>query len=172
MLLSPFLSKFRPFSSWRLGESSELVQLTLSFSFIPRTSRRLSIGVFPLYPLYPLVFGSPFPPLLRLPFFLPLPFLPPSFPGVKFLLLRPCTSSPFSFCSLFWEYHVPTPYLVPSSRCEEIQLQPPEIWSPDPCQPHSHDFLTDAIVRKMSRMFCQAARGRVVNNLPFYRPES
>ncbi|XP_059551592.1 E3 ubiquitin-protein ligase TRIM41 isoform X2 [Myotis daubentonii] len=44
------------------------------------------------------------------------------------------------------------------NRCEEIQLQPPEIWSPDPCQPHSHDFLTDAIVRKMSRMFCQAAR--------------
>uniref|UniRef100_G1PSI4 E3 ubiquitin-protein ligase TRIM41 n=1 Tax=Myotis lucifugus TaxID=59463 RepID=G1PSI4_MYOLU len=44
------------------------------------------------------------------------------------------------------------------SRCEEIQLQPPEIWSPDLCQPHSHDFLTDAIVRKMSRMFCQAAR--------------
>ncbi|XP_028383002.1 E3 ubiquitin-protein ligase TRIM41 isoform X3 [Phyllostomus discolor] len=44
------------------------------------------------------------------------------------------------------------------NRCEEVQLQPPEIWSPDPCQPHSHDFLTDAIVRKMSRMFCQAAR--------------
>ncbi|XP_058512142.1 E3 ubiquitin-protein ligase TRIM41 [Ochotona princeps] len=44
------------------------------------------------------------------------------------------------------------------SRCEEVQLQPPEIWSPDLCQPHSHDFLTDAIVRKMSRMFCQAAR--------------
>ncbi|MBW02069.1 E3 ubiquitin-protein ligase TRIM41, partial [Eschrichtius robustus] len=45
------------------------------------------------------------------------------------------------------------------NRCEEVQLQPPEVWSPDPCQPHSHDFLTDAIVRKMSRMFCQAARG-------------
>uniref|UniRef100_A0A8C9PEP1 Tripartite motif containing 41 n=1 Tax=Spermophilus dauricus TaxID=99837 RepID=A0A8C9PEP1_SPEDA len=45
-----------------------------------------------------------------------------------------------------------------STVCEEVQLQPPEIWSPDPCQPHSHDFLTDAIVRKMSRMFCQAAR--------------
>ncbi|XP_070954048.1 E3 ubiquitin-protein ligase TRIM41 isoform X4 [Macaca nemestrina] len=44
------------------------------------------------------------------------------------------------------------------NRCEEVQLQPPEVWSPDPCQPHSHDFLTDAIVRKMSRMFCQAAR--------------
>ncbi|KAM9253248.1 E3 ubiquitin-protein ligase TRIM41 isoform 2-T2 [Dugong dugon] len=44
------------------------------------------------------------------------------------------------------------------NRCEEVQLQPPEAWSPDPCQPHSHDFLTDAIVRKMSRMFCQAAR--------------
>ncbi|KAM7338767.1 hypothetical protein ACRRTK_002251 [Alexandromys fortis] len=44
------------------------------------------------------------------------------------------------------------------NRCEEIQLQPPEIWSPDPCQPHSHDFLTDAIVGKMSRIFCQAAR--------------
>ncbi|XP_006898197.1 PREDICTED: E3 ubiquitin-protein ligase TRIM41 [Elephantulus edwardii] len=44
------------------------------------------------------------------------------------------------------------------NRCEEVQLQLPEAWSPDPCQPHSHDFLTDAIVRKMSRMFCQAAR--------------
>ncbi|XP_045140532.1 E3 ubiquitin-protein ligase TRIM41 isoform X3 [Echinops telfairi] len=44
------------------------------------------------------------------------------------------------------------------NRCEEVQLQPPEAWSPDPYQPHSHDFLTDAIVRKMSRMFCQAAR--------------
>ncbi|XP_058919148.1 E3 ubiquitin-protein ligase TRIM41 isoform X4 [Kogia breviceps] len=44
------------------------------------------------------------------------------------------------------------------NRCEEVQLQPPEVWSPDLCQPHSHDFLTDAIVRKMSRMFCQAAR--------------
>ncbi|XP_037673490.1 E3 ubiquitin-protein ligase TRIM41 isoform X2 [Choloepus didactylus] len=44
------------------------------------------------------------------------------------------------------------------NRCEEVQLQPPEVWSPDPCQAHSHDFLTDAIVRKMSRMFCQAAR--------------
>ncbi|XP_016019775.1 E3 ubiquitin-protein ligase TRIM41 [Rousettus aegyptiacus] len=43
-------------------------------------------------------------------------------------------------------------------RCEKIQLQPPEVWSPDPCQPHSHDFLADAIVRKMSRMFCQAAQ--------------
>ncbi|XP_046521624.1 E3 ubiquitin-protein ligase TRIM41 isoform X2 [Equus quagga] len=53
---------------------------------------------------------------------------------------------------------VPPPARSPSSRCEEVQLQPPEIWSPDPCQPHSHDFLTDAIVRKMSRMFCQAAR--------------
>uniref|UniRef100_A0A2K6M386 E3 ubiquitin-protein ligase TRIM41 n=1 Tax=Rhinopithecus bieti TaxID=61621 RepID=A0A2K6M386_RHIBE len=48
------------------------------------------------------------------------------------------------------------PSLFP--QCEEVQLQPPEVWSPDPCQPHSHDFLTDAIVRKMSRMFCQAAR--------------
>lgn len=57
---------------------------------------------------------------------------------------------------------VPPPARSPSSRCEEVQLQPPEIWSPDPCQPHSHDFLTDAIVRKMSRMFCQAARGREV----------
>ncbi|XP_036702917.1 E3 ubiquitin-protein ligase TRIM41 isoform X2 [Balaenoptera musculus] len=53
---------------------------------------------------------------------------------------------------------VPPPARSPSSRCEEVQLQPPEVWSPDPCQPHSHDFLTDAIVRKMSRMFCQAAR--------------
>ncbi|KAM9694786.1 E3 ubiquitin-protein ligase TRIM41 isoform 3-T3 [Trichechus inunguis] len=53
---------------------------------------------------------------------------------------------------------VPPPARSPSSRCEEVQLQPPEAWSPDPCQPHSHDFLTDAIVRKMSRMFCQAAR--------------
>ncbi|XP_051852015.1 E3 ubiquitin-protein ligase TRIM41 isoform X2 [Sminthopsis crassicaudata] len=44
------------------------------------------------------------------------------------------------------------------NRCEEVQQQPPEIWSPDPSHPHSHDFLTDAIVRKMSRMFCQAAR--------------
>ncbi|XP_004615421.2 E3 ubiquitin-protein ligase TRIM41 [Sorex araneus] len=44
------------------------------------------------------------------------------------------------------------------NRCEEVQRQPPEAWAPDPCQPHSHDFLTDAIVRKMSRMFCQAAR--------------
>nr|XP_058919147.1 E3 ubiquitin-protein ligase TRIM41 isoform X5 [Kogia breviceps] len=53
---------------------------------------------------------------------------------------------------------VPPPARSPSSRCEEVQLQPPEVWSPDLCQPHSHDFLTDAIVRKMSRMFCQAAR--------------
>uniref|UniRef100_G1PW96 Tripartite motif containing 41 n=1 Tax=Myotis lucifugus TaxID=59463 RepID=G1PW96_MYOLU len=44
------------------------------------------------------------------------------------------------------------------NRCEKIQLQPPEVWSPDRCQPHSHDFLTDTIVRKMSRMFCQAVR--------------
>ncbi|EGV96579.1 E3 ubiquitin-protein ligase TRIM 41 [Cricetulus griseus] len=49
------------------------------------------------------------------------------------------------------------------NRCEEIQLQPPEIWSPDPCQPHSHDFLTDGNVRKMSRMFCQAARVFVIS---------
>jgi hypothetical protein len=62
---------------------------------------------------------------------------------------------------------LPPPTWSPSSRCEEIQLQPPEIWSPDPCQPHSHDFLTDAIVRKMSRMFCQAARGREVFAFPF-----
>ncbi|CAD7675473.1 unnamed protein product [Nyctereutes procyonoides] len=36
------------------------------------------------------------------------------------------------------------------NSCEEVRLQPPEVWSPDPGQPHSHDFLTDAIVRKMS----------------------
>lgn len=71
---------------------------------------------------------------------------------------------------------IPPPTWSPSSRCEEIQLQPPEIWSPDPCQPHSHDFLTDAIVRKMSRMFCQAARGREVTCATFlclylHRPE-
>ncbi|XP_006761512.1 PREDICTED: E3 ubiquitin-protein ligase TRIM41 isoform X2 [Myotis davidii] len=44
------------------------------------------------------------------------------------------------------------------NRCEEIPRRPPEIGSPDPCQPHSHDFLTDTIVRKMSRMFCQGVR--------------
>ncbi|XP_036159989.1 E3 ubiquitin-protein ligase TRIM41-like [Myotis myotis] len=44
------------------------------------------------------------------------------------------------------------------NRCEEIPREPLEIWSPDPCQPHSHDFLTDNIIRKMSRMFCQAVR--------------
>ncbi|XP_059535249.1 E3 ubiquitin-protein ligase TRIM41-like isoform X2 [Myotis daubentonii] len=44
------------------------------------------------------------------------------------------------------------------NRCEERGWEPPEIWSPDPCQPHSHDFLADTIVRKMSRIFCQAVR--------------
>lgn len=69
-------------------------QLTLSLSFslsffvflIPRTSRRLSIGVFSPFILCDLVApGSPSLPLLAT---LPSPLLP-------------------------WEYHDPTPYLVP-----------------------------------------------------------
>lgn len=125
--------------------------LLLCVSVIPRTSRRLSIGVFSPFILCNLVAsGSPSLPLLAI---LPLSASPS--PG---------------------NIMVPPPAWSPSSRCEEIQLQPPEIWSPDPCQPHSHDFLTDAIVRKMSRMFCQAARGREVTCATFlclylHRPE-
>lgn len=124
-----------------------------SFVFvIPRTSRRLSIGVFSPFILCNLVASaSPSLPLLVI--------LPPSSPSPGNIMVLP-------------------PARSLSSRCEEIQLQPPEIWSPDPCQPHSHDFLTDAIVRKMSRMFCQAARGREVTCATFlclylylYRPE-
>lgn len=58
---SPFPFKFRPFSGWRLGESNGLCAADILFvsfslsplfvSVIPRTSRRLSIGVFPFYPM-------------------------------------------------------------------------------------------------------------------------
>lgn len=158
------------------GEKGTIpVQLTLCFFLplplfvIPRTSRRLSIGVFsPFILCDPMASGSPSLHLLDIPL---LSFLPQD---LSFCLLDPLL--PLSFCSFLWEYHGPTPCPVPFSRCEEVQLQPPEVWSPDPCQPHSHDFLTDAIVRKMSRMFCQAARGREVTCSTFlclslHRPE-
>uniref|UniRef100_A0A5F9DP58 Tripartite motif containing 27 n=1 Tax=Oryctolagus cuniculus TaxID=9986 RepID=A0A5F9DP58_RABIT len=43
-------------------------------------------------------------------------------------------------------------------KCQEVLQQPPKIFPPEISQPLGDDFRTDAIVRKMSRVFCKDTR--------------